>query len=201
MVRRPQALRYASFVLVLVVSAALALATAPWQPINFLGAEPALAQRIRPDGVWQQVYQTLPDLPRENQYVNKETGKVDPDNTLIGRLIRYHLYVKGRSPFYRLDWKLTLADYLGVSGSLDESTYPSHNTLKKNPVDGDVAVIRQLNRVQRDRLVQALVDAFTPQTTGSAQVSPAPSTAPERTSPSSQSDPVRNEGGAQLLQP
>ena len=198
-VRRPQPPRYVSLALVLVTSAALVLTTASWQPSNFLGAQPALAQRVRPDGVWQQIYQKLPDLPRENQYVNKETDKVDPDNTLVSRLIRYHLYVKGRPPFYRLDWKLTLADYLGVSGSLDESTYPSQNTLKKNPLDGDVAAIRQLNRSQRDLLVQTLVDAFAPQT-NSAQTSPAPATTP-RSSTSTQSAPVRGEGGAQLLLP
>ncbi|MHC5719594.1 MAG: hypothetical protein ACYTX0_48025, partial [Nostoc sp.] len=36
----------------------------------------AYAQRITPSDVWQQVYQQLPDLPRENKYISKENGKV-----------------------------------------------------------------------------------------------------------------------------
>jgi hypothetical protein len=123
---------------------------------------PAVAQSIRPDEVWQRIYQQLPDLPRENQYVNKESRKVDPSNTLIGRLIRYHLYVKGRSPLYRLDWKLTLADYLGVNESIIEETYPSSGTLAKNPQEADIAAVRQLNRAQRTALVELLVNAFMP---------------------------------------
>ncbi len=130
------------------------------QPGFSFGTSPALAQRVRIDGVWRKIYIELPDLPLENQYVNRETGKVDPDNTLVSRLIRYHVYVKGRPPFYRLDWKMTLADYLGVNGAMDEAIYPSADTLRKNPTEGDVAAINRLNRVQRDALVQALVDAF-----------------------------------------
>lgn len=125
------------------------------------GTQPVLAQRIRIEGAWRKVYAKLPDLPLENQYVSRESGKVDPDNTLVSRLIRYHVYVKGRPPFYRLDWKMTLADYLGVNGAMDEAIYPSSDTLRKNPTEGDVAAINRLNRVQRDALVQALVDAFT----------------------------------------
>jgi hypothetical protein len=125
---------------------------------------PAIGQQIvRSDGVWRTVYDQLPDLPRENQYVSKETGKTATEDTLIGRFIRYHLYVKGRPPFYRLDWKLTLADYLGLTGALDVSEYPGAAKLKKNPIEGDVAAIRKLNRAERDALVQALVNGFSPQ--------------------------------------
>lgn len=124
----------------------------------------AIAQSIvRSEGVWRTVYEQVPDFPRENQYISKETGKVASENTLAGRLIRYHLYVKGRPPIYRLDWKLTLAEYLGLTGALETSDYPSANQLKKNPAEGDVAAIRQLNRAQRDALVQALVNGFSPQ--------------------------------------
>ncbi len=128
------------------------------------GDQPAIAQIIRADDAWKKVYQQLPDFPKENQYVNKETKKVAEDDTLVGRLIRYHLYVKGRIPFYRLDWKLTLADYLGVNGRLNEDTYPSGNKLNKNPLEGDLAAIQKLNLAQRNALVQALVNAFASQT-------------------------------------
>jgi hypothetical protein len=47
------------------------------------------------------LYTALPDMPKENQYKNKDTGKIAENNTLGSRLIRYHIYVKGRSPIYR----------------------------------------------------------------------------------------------------
>jgi hypothetical protein len=125
--------------------------------------QPAIAQIIRSDNAWKKVYEQLPDFPKENQYINKETKKVAEDDTLVGRLIRYHLYVKGRIPFYRLDWKLTLADYLEIYGRMDEDNYPSGNKLNKNPVVGDVAAIQKLNLAQRNALVQALVNAFASQ--------------------------------------
>jgi hypothetical protein len=141
----------------------LFLATGAMQSPNWLGNQPAFAQRVRPDGIWQVIYEKLPDLPLENQYISRETRQVASDNTLVGRLIRYHIYVKGRPPFYRLDWKFTLADYLGVNGVINESDYPSRDTLRTNPLEGDVAAIRSLNQQQRNALIQALVDAFTPQ--------------------------------------
>ncbi len=122
--------------------------------------DPAIAQIVRTENVWRKVYEQVPDLPLENQYISKETGKVLDENTLAGRLIRYHVYVKGRPPFSRLDWKLTLADYLGVNGTLDEKEYPSATQLRKNPMDGDLEAIRKLNRAQRAALVQALVNGF-----------------------------------------
>lgn len=148
----------------------LVLAIGTITPSSFLGNQPALAQRIRPDGAWQVVYEKLPYLPLENQYVSKETKQVASDNTLVGRLIRYHIYVKGRPPFYRLDWKFTLADYLGVNGVINESDYPSKDTLRANPMEGDVAAIRSLNQPQRNALIQALVDAFTPQAQSAPQI-------------------------------
>ncbi|UBF26283.1 hypothetical protein K9N68_33070 [Kovacikia minuta CCNUW1] len=153
-------------VLIGVISFSLSGAIEGLPIARFLAPQAAVAQRINPDNVWRTVYQNLPDLPLENQYIRKDTGKVDPDNTLVGRFIRYHVYLKGRPPFYRLDWKMTLADYLGVNGVMEESTYPSHDTLRKNPLEGDIAAIDRLNRAQRDALVQALVDAFSPQKEG-----------------------------------
>jgi len=148
-----------------------------------LNSHPVLAQQVRPDEVWQQVYDRLPNLPRENQYVNRETGKVEPNNTLVSRLIRYHIYVKNRPPQYRLDWKLTLADYLNVNEIVEEAAYPSQATLRKNPMDADIAAIGRLNRAERDALVQVLVDSFNPQTVqlpNPAAPRSTPGTAPSR---------------------
>lgn len=123
-------------------------------------AQPVTAQSFPIGGVWQQVYQQLPDLPKENQYVSKATGKVAPNNTLVSRLVRYHVYIKGRPPVYRLDWKLTLADYLDANEVIEESQYPGSDTLRANPIEGDRAAIKRLSRKQRAALVQTLVDIF-----------------------------------------
>ncbi|WP_052128947.1 hypothetical protein [Neosynechococcus sphagnicola] len=121
----------------------------------------SLAQSsLRVQDAWKQVYQQLPTLPLENQYVSLGTGKVNPNDTLVGRLIRYHLYVKGRPAQYRLDWKLTLADYLEANELMIESAYPGEGFLTINPMVGDRAAIRRLNRAQRDALVQVLVNTF-----------------------------------------
>jgi hypothetical protein len=126
----------------------------------FFTVQPAIAQRISPGEVWQQVYQQLPDLPKENQYISQETGKVAENNTLMSRLIRYHVYVKERSPGYRLDWKLTLADYLNANETMYDITYPGNDTLNKNPIEGDRAAISKLTRSQRNSLVQVLTNIF-----------------------------------------
>ncbi|OKH28098.1 hypothetical protein [Chroogloeocystis siderophila] len=139
---------------------------------------PAIAHSVRISDAWQQVYQQLPDLPLENQYINRQTGKLDPENTLVRRLISYHTFVKGRPPNYRLDWKLTLADYLGANEWIREASYPGHDTLRQNPLEGDRAAIQRLNRDQRNALVQALVNVFssvsqtTPNTPPEAQQNP-----------------------------
>lgn len=126
-----------------------------------LNPQPGLSQSVSPRDVWRQIYQQLPDLPLENKYISKETGKVASDNTLISRLINYHAYVKGRAPNYRLDWKLTLADYLGANDIMWDEAYPGYENLRKNPIEGDRAAIQRLNRQQRNVLVQTLVNAFT----------------------------------------
>lgn len=154
-IRHQYADRYLHYVwLSLVISMVLVLLA--W-------SRPATAQRLNVSGVAQQVYTTLPGLPAENGYVRAETGEVDEDNTLISRLIRYHLYVARRLPTYRLDWKLTLADYLGVNTWMQANLYPGATDLRTNPRDGDIAAISQLNRAERDALVNALTEAFTNQ--------------------------------------
>ena len=135
----------------------------------------ALAQRASADGgVWRQVYQKLPDFPKENKYVGKGSRKVSENNTLVRRMVQYHLYQKGRAPNYRLDWKLTLADYLGANELMYDKEYPGHDTLKKNPLEGDRAAISRLSRSQRNALVQVLVDIFTP----NSQNTKAPNSSP-----------------------
>jgi hypothetical protein len=159
--------------------------------------QPAYAQTVSRTDAWQQVYQQLPDFPRENQYVSKESGKVVENNTLVSRMILYHSYVKGRAPNYRLDWKLTLADYLGVNEVMYDTTYPGNDVLRKNPFDGDRAVIARLNRRQRDALVQALVNTF------SSQSQKIPTSVPNTSPPSGETTPNPRQtpqpGGAQLL--
>lgn len=171
--------------------------------LSLFNPQPASAQSVRPREVWQQVYQKLPNLPMENQYVSKETGQVDSDSTLMARLIRYHVYVKGRPSEYRLDWKLTLADYLGANELMEETVYPGYDTLRENPIEGDRAVIGRLNRKQRDALVQTLVSFFNPNepapSTGATNSSPQPSTTP---SPAARPIlPQPRPGDAQLLMP
>lgn len=170
---------------------------------------PAVAQRFDPNSVWQQVYEQLPDIPLENQYINRETGDPVPNNTLVGRLIRYHIYIEGRPPLYRLDWKLTLADYLGVNEFIEPATYPSGDVLTVNPMQGDMAAIDGLSRAQRDALIQTIVDIFNtaytpaqtePQEENSTPASPqpAPSTTPSRPAPSPREP---QPGDANLLLP
>ncbi|MHC5673198.1 hypothetical protein [Nostoc sp.] len=154
-----------------------------------------IAQRITPSDVWQQVYQQLPDFPRENKYISKENGKVAENNTLVNRLIRYHIYTKGRAPIYRLDWKLTLADYLGANEIMYDNSYPGNDSLRENPIEGDRKAITRLTRSQRDALVQVLVNIFNP--TSQNTPAPSPNTTP---SPSTSTPPQPPQpGGAELL--
>jgi hypothetical protein len=134
---------------------------AVWHGVSrYVLPQPAHAQRLNPRNAAQQIYAQMPELPLEDHYERVETGEVDSDNTLLSRFIRYHLYVQGRSPLYRLDWKITLADYLGVNEWMRAEQYPSASDLAVNPRDADIAAIQQLNRAQRDALVQALVDLY-----------------------------------------
>ncbi|MEO6863075.1 MAG: hypothetical protein ABI180_16310 [Microcoleus sp.] len=164
-----------------------------------LVAQQSASHQLRVQDAWKFVYEKVPDLPMENNYISKETGKVDPTNTLVGRLIRYHVFVKGRPPNYRFDWKLSLADYLGVTPDyLVEDVYPGKDVLRENPMERDRAAIQSLNRRQRDALVQALVDVFT-ETSGSSRA-PAASEKPERRSTSPEI-PQPQPGDAKLLTP
>jgi len=119
--------------------------------------------RYRTNDMWQAVYAVMPELPLENNYKNTDTGEEpDEDYTLIRRLIRYHIYNQNRPPLFRLDWKLTLADYLGANEQINLDTYPGANVLEPHPLDGDRAAIASLSPQQRDRLVEVLVSLFNP---------------------------------------
>ncbi len=120
----------------------------------------SFAQFQSPKDVAAKVYPRLPNVPLENQYIRAETKKQATDSTLISRLIQYHTTVKGRSPLYRLDWKITLADYLGVNDYLVDAAYPGHSFLTKSAMEQDRSIIQKLNRNQRNALIQALVDEF-----------------------------------------
>lgn len=174
---------------------------------QWLGIQPASAQFRNSTDAWNQVYEQLPDLPRENGYISSETGEVNEDNTLVSRLVRYHMYVKSRPPNYRFDWKLTMADYLGAYELLNESQYPGANSLTENPMESDRAVIESLSRSERDALVNALVSVFTPDSeeTANSTESQTPESAASSAPSSPDSSPRRlitpEPGDAQLLKP
>jgi hypothetical protein len=166
-----------------------------------IGLQSATAQFSIPQEAWRQVYERLPNLPLENQYITKETGSVDSTNTLVSRLMRYHIYVKSRLPNYRFDWKLTMADYLGVYEYLDQSQYPSSKTLQENPMEGDRTAIAKLSRAERNALIDVLVSIFNSNRTQTPTpvpgASPPPPTVPNpRATPS-----LPKPGDAQLLKP
>lgn len=121
--------------------------------------QPASAQTSERQAIAASVYRLLPDFPLENHYLHTETGDVDADNTLVYRLILYHSRVKSRPLTSRFDWKLTLADYLGVNEWMDEERYPDR-FLQSNPFHQDIELIRALNRQQREDLIQALLVAL-----------------------------------------
>ena len=123
-------------------------------------AQPTPIRRIDPILLSHQVYQQLPDLPLENQYLSSETGAPAAENTLLSRLIRYHVYSKNRPTVFRLDWKLTIADYLGAFEPISASSYPDYG-LSENPYANDIAAIDSLSVEQRTRLVNILYETFT----------------------------------------
>lgn len=160
-----------------------------------------IVQRLRVTDLWSQVYEQLPDLPRENKYVSVETGQIDSENTLVGRLIRYHVYVKRRPPNFRFDWKLTLADYLGVNELMEESIYPGYDSLKENPIDGDRQAIETLTIAERNALVDLLVSLLGGNGQGRSPLSP--ETAAEKESQPLTPDlpSLPKPGDAELLKP
>lgn len=184
----------------------LGLALAGLAALWFAPTSPTLAQSAKIEQVSAQLYQQVPGLPLENQYVNVQTGRVSTNNTLITRLIRYHIYARGRPPNYRLDWKLTLADYLGVNERIEPKTYPSGSSLRKNPMEGDIVALNRLTLVQRTAIVDLLAASFArPETPVEPTPSPAvtlPNPAPSPVpAPPSRFPRQPRPGDAQLLKP
>ena len=157
---------------------------------------------LRTRDIAPRVYERLPNLPRENAYEPRAGNDSDVDHTLVYRLIQYHLEVKQRLPIYRLDWKLTLADYLGANERMDRTVYPGASTLDSNPLAGDREAIRNMTRSQRNALVETLVDLYT---ISAQETDPDSFSAPEveRSSPrpTASPAPVTGPGAAELLLP
>jgi len=166
-------------------------------PAEFSVPSSVIAQVPRPTEVWPQVYERLPDVPLENNYVSEETGEADAENTLVGRLVRYHFYVKRRPPNFRFDWKLTVADYLGANELMRESVYPGYESLKENPMEGDRQAIKSMTRDQRNALVDVLVEIFGGYTPEEESPSPARPDISEPSTP--RLPPLPQPGDADLL--
>ncbi|MGB3492355.1 MAG: hypothetical protein WBA57_06485 [Elainellaceae cyanobacterium] len=131
------------------------------QLASLFQTQPVAAQRLRASDIAEIVYAQHPDLPLENTYIDDDSGDVDDDSTLMSRFIRYHVYVVRRFPNFRLDWKLTFADYLGANEWVLEDEYPGVINLRTNPRDQDLEAIRQLSIAQRDAVIETLVEIFT----------------------------------------
>jgi hypothetical protein len=155
------------------------------------------AQNPAPEIVAAEVYRRIKELPLENQYLSQETNQIDADNTLISRLIRYHDYVKSRPLGYRLDWKLTIADYLEANEPIKLESYPGSQTLQTNPLESDRAAIKSLNRSQRNKLVDTLVSIYNPQVESSPDKNSSPSSPTQYPSQT----PLPQPGDAELLLP
>lgn len=117
------------------------------------GAWPvAVLSVTKSERVAQQVYSRWPDFPREGS-----PGR--PDSSLVRRLALYHTNVRGRPATSRLDWKLTLADYLGANLSMSPETYPEANG-RPDLLNADRRAIDRLTRAERNRLVETLVQVY-----------------------------------------
>jgi hypothetical protein len=158
----------------------------------------AQTQTITPEKVASEVYQKIPDFPLENNYTSRETNQTNPENTLISRLVRYHQYTKSRPTNFRLDWKLTLADYLGKNETINGDRYPGFSTLTQNPFEGDRKIIESLTMEQRNNLVNILVSIYNPNF--DSKPTEKPSQNPQNND-SSPSFTLPKPGGADLLLP
>jgi hypothetical protein len=150
-------------------------------------SNPSLVQaqtEIKPEFVAAQFYERLPDFPKENQYLRKGKKTAAADNTLVSRLFSYHTVNQSRSPQYRLDWKITLADYLGINEYIiNPKNYPGAAFLKTNPFEQDQAILQSLSREERNQVIDTVVSiinseigAERPQSTPPNQSEPSPAT-------------------------
>jgi hypothetical protein len=165
---------------------------------NYSYSPVAFAQTITPEKVAEEVYQQIPDFPLENNYTSRETNQTNLENTLVSRLVRYHQYTKSRPTTFRLDWKLTLADYLGKNETINEERYPGFNTLTQNPFSSDRKIIENLTMQQRNNLVNVLVSIYNPNAENKPTEKPAQNPQNNNSSPSFT---LPKPGGADLLLP
>ncbi|MBZ8181648.1 hypothetical protein [Oscillatoria salina] len=189
--------------LIIVILSSIFLSIYGKQPTQ-MGIKPAIAQFVEPARIASIIYERFPELPTENQYIRVETGEVDTDSTFISRLLSYHLYVKSRPPNFRLDWKLTIADYLDAHEYIYENQYPGYNTLQTNPLAGDRAIIENMTREERDRLINNLVSIFNPNATNNNFTPPIttePTPQPTYTPPPRRVPTLPSPGAADLLKP
>ncbi len=136
-------------------------------------AQPAPLRRIDPSAIATLIYAQMPALPLENQYISSKTGQIAEDNTLVSRIIRYHLYSKKRPTNFRFDWKLTMADYLGAFDRISANNYANYG-LRENPMAADIAAVQSLSPEARNQLVNAVYVAFTTPAEAAASILPAP---------------------------
>lgn len=167
----------------------------PINPQTIFSLNPVYGQNLPPEKVSEQVYRKIPDLPLANEYVSRENNQVASENTFITRLVRYHQFTKSRPMVFRLDWKLTLADYLGKNEIMEENRYPSSFTLTTNPFFGDRKIIQGLTPQQRDNLVNVLVEIYNPSPSNKV-TSPPPQETDSVTPPGFV---LPQQGGADLL--
>ncbi|MBL1208843.1 hypothetical protein [Geminocystis sp. GBBB08] len=166
---------------------------------NFSYSPMVFAQTMTPEKVAEEVYQRIPDLPLQNNYIRRETNQIAIENTFVSRLVRYHQYSKSRPTIFRLDWKLTLADYLGKNEIINDDRYPGNNTLTRNPLEGDRQIIETLTVKQRNNLVNVLVSIYNPNAENK------PKEKPQQTQQNNNSSSpilvLPTPGGADLLSP
>lgn len=165
--------------------------------INAIPSSSVVAQSLRPNAIAEEVYQLIPELPLENQYLSQETRETAAKNTLISRFIRYHQYVKSRPVQFRLDWKLTVADYLEANEPISVDRYPGNKTLTIHPLEGDRAAIHNLSRTQRNQLIDTLVSIYNPNQPASSDTTTEPANSSTNNSNNTPRFPQR--GDADLL--
>ena len=168
--------------------------------INWLKSAPVLAQSMSPEKVGELIYSQMPELPQENQYIQKETGEVAKANNLVTRIVRYHQYTKARPTRFRLDWKLTLADYLGKNEIMVAERYPGNSTLTDNPLAQDKKVIQTLTMEQRQKLVDLLVSIYQPSSSSQEEEKSIPEK-PSNQNNAPSTFQLPRQGGAELLMP
>ena len=169
----------------------IAQTTSPSNPPSNPSSNPQriLTQSMQIRAAVRLIYEQMPEIPLENQYLNTRTGQVNPEDSLISRLLRYHVVTKNRPPSLRFDWKMTIADYLDANEPMIEDRYPGTDILQPNPMRSDRAAITRLTPVQRNQLVNLLVAAYTPVAIEPAQII-FPNTTPATPIPNPQPSPT-----------